>query len=387
MEIAILGGGVAGVSTAIALKQRGFDVRIYERHQTASDIGAGIVAWPNAAYVLDRLGVLDDIQRVSGYPTKMQRFSQKGENLGAIDIEAINQRMGYPSLSLLRRDLQAVLIAKLASLGVSIEYGHRVTDIGTNATENTEVHFQNGLKITADVIVGADGRMASHARQYVLGDNTPVYQGFINWVGVFESDEETFEDMTVADYWGTGDRFGIVPVTRRKAYWAGATACPEVGSRGLQDGKTALNRLFADWPAPVQTMIERTPAARINKIYVHDHNPTQTWHKHNLIMLGDAAHAPLPTSGQGACQALEDAWHFARCLAEHGDDLALCFERFTALRVEKTASITMAGRGFAASLFSRDEAFCQARNERSKATNFHAAAASMASLWGQQLLA
>ncbi|MBI3187722.1 MAG: FAD-dependent monooxygenase [Gammaproteobacteria bacterium] len=68
MKIAILGGGVAGVSSAIALKQKGFDVSIYERHESASNIGAGIVVWPNAAYVLEQLGVLNEIEAVSGHP-------------------------------------------------------------------------------------------------------------------------------------------------------------------------------------------------------------------------------------------------------------------------------------------------------------------------------
>lgn len=382
MEIAILGGGVAGVSTAIALKQQGFEVRVYERHTAASDIGAGIVVWPNAAFVLERLGILNEIERLSGHPTQMQRFSQAGDDLGTMDIEVINQQMGYPSLSILRRDLQAILIAKLESLGVSIIYGHQVTGIDTTPMKTAEVRFQTGLRISADVIVGADGRMASHARRYVLGDNAPVYQGFINWVGVFESDEDTFPEVAIADYWGTGDRFGVVPVNRRKAYWAGATACPDRGARDSPNDKAELNRLFADWPEPVHKIIEQTPAERINKIYVHDHNPTRTWHKHNLILIGDAAHAPLPTSGQGACQALEDAWHFARCLVEHDDALPLSFEAFTNLRFEKTANIIMAGREVAAALFNRDEAFCKARNARSKKTDFHAAAAGMSRLWG-----
>ena len=70
MKIAILGGGVAGVSSAIALKQKGFDVSVYERHASASNIGAGIVVWPNAAYILEQLGVLNEIAAVSSSPVR-----------------------------------------------------------------------------------------------------------------------------------------------------------------------------------------------------------------------------------------------------------------------------------------------------------------------------
>jgi len=385
MKIAILGGGVAGISSAIALKQKGFDVTVYERHESPSNIGAGIVVWPNAAYVLEQLGVLNEIKAVSGYPTKMRRLSSTNEDLGAIDIEKISRHMGYPSLSILRCDFQNILLAKLESLGVAIAYGQTVTSIETKSPGQAEVYFKNGARITADIIIGADGRMASYARQYVYGDNTPVYQGFINWIGVYESEEESFEEIAVADYWGAGERFGIVPVTKYKAYWAGGIACADIAPRKPAEYKDELVSIFLNWPKPVQTMIENTPAERINKIYVHDHDPIRIWHKHNLIALGDAAHASLPTSGQGACQALEDAWHLANCLMEYPFDLQRAFVKFTEIRFEKTTSITMAGRGLAMSLFNRDEGFCMTRNDASKNTDFAKVAAAMSSGWSQHL--
>ncbi len=385
MKIAILGAGVAGVSTAISLKQKGFDVCLYERHGCASNIGAGIVAWPNATFVLDQLGVLSEIRAVSGRPAKMQRLSNRGEALGAIDIVQINQRMGYPSLSILRRDLQRILINKLESLGVHIQYSHAVVDIKTTDSDQAEVHFQNGLKVSADIIVGADGRMASAARQYVCEDNEPVYQGFINWVGVFETEADIFRDLSISDYWGTGERFGIVPIESGRAYWAGGIACREVGQKNPSEYKIELNTVFSDWPAPVRQMINETPNNQINKIFVHDHNPTQTWHKNNLIVIGDAAHAPLPTSGQGACQALEDTWHLANCLHQSPHHPHKAFVDFTTIRFAKTTSITMAARGFASTLFNPDEEFCRSRNENSKVTDFKNAARGMATLWGQHL--
>lgn len=385
MNVAVLGAGVAGVATAIALKQSGFDVTIYERHDHASTIGAGIVVWPNAAFVLEQLGVLKSIAAISGRPVKMRRFSHANEDLGVLDIELINRFMGYNSFSVLRSEFQNILVSRLECLGVAIQYAHTVTAIESRGSNQAEVHFENGSIITADVIVGADGRMASAARRYVHGVNTPVYQGFINWIGVFESTEKLTDEMAVMDYWGVGERFGIVPITPNKAYWAGGAASKEIGSRTPADYKQELLSLFADWPRPIRQIIEGTPTDRINKVYVHDHDPMPVWHKHNVIVLGDAAHAALPTSGQGACQALEDAWHLVNCLKENPRDLNQVFATFTTLRFEKTASITAAGRGLASSLFNRDKAFCMARNTNSKNTDFSKMAAGMSRAWAQHL--
>lgn len=385
MKIAILGGGIAGVSSAIALKQAGFDVNVYERHESPSNIGAGIVVWPNAAYVLEQLGVLSEIKAVSGCLTKMRRLSSHNEDLGAIDIELINRHMCYPSLSILRSDFQNILISKLESIGVEIQYTHCVTNIDTNHLGQAQVHFQNGTKIDADVIIGADGRMASYARRYVHNDNAPVYQRFINWIGVYESEEESFDEISVLDYWGVGERFGIVPVTKFKAYWAGGIACAEIGRRNQSEYKNELLSVFSKWPMAVQRVIEKTPIERINKIYVHDHNPVEVWHKNNLIMVGDSAHAPLPTSGQGACQALEDAWHLSECLKENPHNVPNAFAKFTEIRFGKTKNIIMAARGFAASLFNSDKYFCKTRNENSKKADFSRVATAMSRSWAEGL--
>ncbi|VAW94427.1 Salicylate hydroxylase, partial [hydrothermal vent metagenome] len=230
MNIAILGGGVAGVSSAIALKLKGFDVTIYERHESEANIGAGIVVWPNAAYILKQLGVLDEIKKNSGYPSSMQRLSNTGEKLGSIDIEQINNLMGYPSLSILRYDFQRILLSKLNEIGVTIKYGYEITEINESKSEDVNIHFKNGQKTSADIIIGADGRMSSIARKYLIGTNKPIYQGFINWIGVFESKEKIFDEIVVKDYWGIGERFGIVPVSQYKAYWAGGISATNVGA-------------------------------------------------------------------------------------------------------------------------------------------------------------
>lgn len=264
--------------------------------------------------MLKELGILDDIALCAGKPVKMRRLSSNGVNLGALDINKLNEKMGHPSFSILRKDLMKVLESYLMECGVEVKYGNKIEKLVPSQSASTSIHFENGVVSHADIIIGADGRMSSVARAFINGNNQPVYQGFINWIGVYESKKSIFSDIEVKDYWGVGERFGIVPVSATKAYWAGGVAALKIGDNDTSSYKTDLLTLFQDWPSPIESIINETPQAHINKIYVHDHNPMDTWHRDNVLVIGDAAHAPLPTSGQGACQAIEDAWHLAELL-------------------------------------------------------------------------
>lgn len=255
-----------------------------------------------------------------------------------------------------------------------------------------QLELENGQTIQGDLILGADGRMNSLARAYVNGDNQPVFQKFINWIGVFESSESVFsgpvaDDIAVSDYWGVGQRFGVVPISDKKAYWAGAVACEELGERDPAHYKSDLKRLFSDWPEPIGALIEQTPVSAINKIYVHDHEPIPVWHKDNVLLLGDAAHSPLPTSGQGACQALEDVWYLAQLLAKRGDgqDLDQLLVSFTQHRFAKNSGIAQGARQLARSLFNTDPDYCRERNKISQQTDFSAMVEGMAKGWSHGL--
>ncbi|MDH5182723.1 MAG: FAD-dependent monooxygenase [Gammaproteobacteria bacterium] len=384
MDISILGAGVGGVTTAIALCHKGHKVRIFERTDEPSQIGAGVVLWPNASFVMKKLGLLDRIKEYSGQPTRMQRFDHCGNELGFLDIKLLNHQMDLPSFSIMRTDLQRILLNELSRLGVEVEYQHRVVDIIDVEKGHTKVVFESGLQLQAELIIGADGRMRSVARKYVHADNTPVYQGFINWIGVLESSQAMFSDPYVCDYWGVGERFGIVPVTPYKCYWAGGKASEhiEVSTNSIKD---ELMATFNYWPEPITQIIEDSDTQSINKIYVHDHDPIDTWHRDNVILIGDSAHAPLPTSGQGACQAMEDAWHLGNALDAYPQDLNQALTHFTQLRRDKTHSITYAARNLANSLFNQDSEYCLQRNKQTRISDYTAMAQGMAKRWGQGL--
>jgi 2-polyprenyl-6-methoxyphenol hydroxylase-like FAD-dependent oxidoreductase len=384
LKISILGGGIGGLSTAIALKQAGFDVEVYERHKQVTEIGAGIVCWPNASFVLDQLGILDKVAEISGSLNAMDRFGSTGESLGSLNINELNRIMKYPSYSILRKDLMFILTQRSVELNINIHYQHTVTSLSKH-NGGVCVQFSHGKIIEPDIIIGADGRMNSMSRQYVNEDNRPIYQGFVNWIGVFETDKVLFSKLSVSDYWGVGERFGIVPISKTKAYWAGGVIADNTGERKPERYKPELSGLFSHWSGLIHEVINETPLSHINKVYVHDQDPIDCWHKDNVILLGDAAHSPLPTSGQGACQALEDAWHITNCLKENRNDIIKAFKQFTSLRITKTSGITMGGRHLAASIFNNDSNFCKQRDLASKSTNYNGVVAGMAKGWSNGL--
>jgi len=386
LKIVILGGGIGGLSSAIALKQAGFEVEVFERHDKPAEIGAGIVCWPNACFVLEQLGVLNQVAKASGLIKSMNRYSSQGEPLGALNILQLNNLMNYPSYSIIRRDLMEILTNRVAELKVDVHYQHEVVEVlNVGSGTSASIKFANNKVIQPDVIIGADGRMKSVARSYVNGDNKPIYQGFINWIGVFDQESPVFNELVVSDYWGVGERFGIVPVSKTKAYWAGGAASMNIDEKNPEKYKSELDLIFHKWPKVISKIISGTPLSRINKIFVHDHNPIEVWHKYNVILLGDAAHSPLPTSGQGACQALEDAWHLSNCLKSHSENYHEAFTEFTNIRRNKTTGITIGGRQLASSIFNRDEEFCRQRNIASKNTDYQNAIMGMAKGWSSGL--
>ncbi|GEQ77301.1 FAD-dependent monooxygenase [Comamonas testosteroni] len=384
MEIGILGAGIAGLSVALALRQRGYSPRVYERRAVPSTMGAGVTLWPNASFVLEELGLLQDIGAIGGRLRSVRRQDAAGNPLGGLDIGLLDRTMGYPTYTVLRKHLQEVLLDHAARARIPVEFGRRAVAIAQDVHGRAVAHFENGASIRPDLLIGADGRMESVARKFVAGDNTPVYQGFVNWIGVAQAPQALVDDISIQDFWGAGERFGCVPIRPDLVYWAAAKARPLTEAVPAADMRKEVEDLFAKWPEPVSGIIRATPENAIRLIAVHDLEPLHTWSRANVLLVGDAAHAPLPTSGQGACQALEDAWHLARCLDARGglDDVLQAFAR---IRAPKTARLAEQGRVFARGLFTTDPETCRIRNERAKASDPMHDVQVLAAGWGQGL--
>lgn len=384
MNVAILGGGVAGLATAISLKRIGIDVSVYERRSSVHNLGAGVVCWPNASFVLDRLQILDELRTVSAPITTMKRITRHGVELGSLDIGIVDSAMGFPSLSVLRKDLMRVLLRRAERMQIPVNLSANAIAIEKNG-ENCHVHFDNGAFISPDLVVGADGRMSSVTRKFVLNDNRTVYQGFTNWLGIHRFDHPVFDQMEILDFWGVGARFGIVPVSKRTAYWAGGIASSESPQDSRAKQLDKLNEVFREWPAPIGEIVTRAAEATTNYLGLYDHDSASSWHRNNVIMIGDAAHAALPTSGQGVGQAFEDAWWLAHELETSSGDLDAAMTAFTKRRFKKTEAINQTGRRLAKMLFSLDPGVCELRDQNAQETDYEKMAAGMATGWSDGL--
>lgn len=384
MHILILGAGIAGAACALALQRHGHRLTIVERQPSADTMGGGVVLWPNASHVLEKLGLLGAVAARAGRPVEMRRLDRHGELLSALDIGQLDAAMGHASHAILRRDLQAILLGRLAELGVRVEYGQPVMSLSGDAQQQGLVHLADGRVLQTDLILGAEGRMRSAARQYVTGDNTPRYQGFVNWVGITQlppSEPPLYDALAIHDYWGCGLRFGIVPVSPHTCYWAGAQTAPTPPSSQPARLQDHLARLFDGWPEPVRRVIGHGEPQALRQIAIYDHDPIERWQRGNVLLVGDAAHAALPTSGQGACQALEDAWQLAHCL-QMDMPLEEQLQAYTARRQPKTRQITLQARTMAQSLFQLDEAACRQRDAQARHADTRQIVADMARAWG-----
>ncbi|MFV2059162.1 MAG: FAD-dependent oxidoreductase [Gammaproteobacteria bacterium] len=372
-NIAILGAGIAGLCCAIALHKKGFNVTLYERSAKPENSGAGLVLWPNASVILDKLALLDEIKSAGYSLSKMQRVTELGEYLNEIDLTQFQTKNNYSNYSITRKNLQDIFLNKIQQLNIVIHFNHQISEIESHTENTAVVHFTNGNTIEADIIIGADGRMNSIARKYVTGCNKPVYQGYVNWVGLLETDSTLQFQNNISDYWGCGERFGLVPLSKQTAYWAGCKVMPEGLGEPNSGNKKALLDIFENWPDSIKTVIELTPNQNIKRIEIYDHDPLPKWHRGNVCLIGDAAHAALPVSGQGACQAIEDAYQLAECLQQHEKNQAVthrqyqsAFEHFFNRRSEPTSTIIQNARYFARSLFNTDPEYCETRNRKAK---------------------
>ena len=359
VRIAIIGGGIGGLTTAIALRQLGFEPEIYEQAPALLEVGAAIAIWPNAMRVLDRLELGTRVIEKSGEIKDIQWMDQHGRLINRVSLSETQS----PSLALHRADLQAVLLHSLPQ--ASVHLGNSLIDY---KQENGEVvaHFANGRSTVADFLIGADG-IHSHVRTQLLQEAPPVYRGYMVWRGIAASVPRSLQPATAIELQGTGKRFGIGPVGMgRIGWWAAANAAntspkaeertadrktwkqgESVASRQPRETQRELLRLFDGWYRPVLQLIESTPSTSILKTGAFDRRAQRKWGEHRITLLGDAIHPTTPNLGQGGCMAIEDAMVLARCFEKYGATEA-ALRSYEKLRYSRTTAVTQFSRVYGA---------------------------------------
>ncbi len=304
-RVAIVGGGIAGLASALALRQHGIASTIYERVDALREVGAGIALWPNGTRVLDTLGILDAVAARAGQATTVEVLSASGARLARMHTA----RDDAPSLCVRRPDLLAVLADAVGGeclrLGAEVE---RVEARGDSAV----LRCADGSRVEADVVVAADG-LRSRIRGAVFPPVAVRYRGYTVWRGVGPA-TAGWPRADACEVWGRGQRFGLFRLPDGQAYWYVCASRP-AGQRAA-DERAEAARVAAGWHPAIRATIDGT--ADVHRHDVWDRSARGRTVAGRVVLVGDAAHGMTPDLGQGGAQALVDAHDLAHALANAG---------------------------------------------------------------------
>ncbi|MDD5303103.1 MAG: FAD-dependent monooxygenase [Elusimicrobia bacterium] len=336
MKVAVIGGGIAGLSAAIALGRVGADVEIFERSSSIREIGAGLSLWPNATYALRELGLLEACTRSA---SRVQRISLRdpgGREWASVGIYG----QATPALCLDRPALLSVLLAAVDPKRIHV--GQECEGLGLESEDGRKprVNFKDGWTLEFDAVIGADG-LGSVVRRFVTGRvERPVYRGYQIWRGVAEVLPSFYAEGNITEAWGKGERFGIMPIGNGKVCWYATRNQPDTAP---PPSKAEILEHFRGWHPPIAEVIAATPEDSIVRTPALDRPTTGSWARGRVVLIGDAAHPMTPNLGQGTCQALEDAVVLSRLLV-HPASIEAAFRRFEKLRRARAAAIVLGAR-------------------------------------------
>lgn len=326
VQIAIIGGGIGGLTATLALQQSGFQVDVFEQAPALHDVGAAIAIWPNAMRILQRLNLSAAIIEKAGVMEEIRWVDERGWLINRVSIADPK----CPAVALHRADLQSTLVRALSPS--SIHLGHELTD-QTQRGDKMIATFANGHTIETDFLIGADG-IHSRVREQFLNDGPPVDRGYIVWRGISPAIPTSIPPATAIEYHGRGKRFGLGPVGHGRLGWWASANTPNTHE---------LPQLFAGWHRLVLELIEATPPSAILKTVASDRPSTRVWGRGRMTMLGDAIHPTTPNLGQGGCLAMEDARVLAKCFEKYGV-VEEALRNYEQRRYKRTAAVTKYSR-------------------------------------------
>jgi 2-polyprenyl-6-methoxyphenol hydroxylase-like FAD-dependent oxidoreductase len=326
----IIGGGIGGITAAIALRQVGIEATVYERASELREVGSALPLFTNALKALQKLGLGDKIEALGEHANTLSVSTWRGDVLLDVTNEKHLRELGTVSTVVHRSELLALLVETLSMENVHL--GAECTGFSQDES-GVRAHFVGGMEAQGDFLVGADG-LHSTIRFHLFGIIKPAYVGYTCWRGVAHIDRSGLERYV----WGKGYQFGIAPMTKGRAYWFAQKYAPE-GDRDKPAGrKQELLDLFQDWHDPVPSVIEATRETDILRNDVYELQHLKCWSSGRVTLLGDAAHAMTPNLGQGGCLAIEDALTLAACLtSEH--DVVATLKLYEARRMKRARNV------------------------------------------------
>lgn len=312
MKALIIGGGIAGLSAAIALEQKGIRTEVYEATPSISVAGAGIWMATNAMQVFDRLGMAEAVMEQGVCLEKVAVATHRLDILQHIDQGAFIDQFGFGVTSISRSLLRDQLLKKY---GKAIFLDKKIQSLRQEVS-SVEAYFEDGSKASGDILIGADG-IHSIVRDHVVPQSELRYSGQTCWRGVASISLPAPWQKSCIETWGKQYRFGFSVISPSETYWFAVAKAP-AGERDQKPGiKSKLQKRYADFSQPIPNILAATPEQRIIRNDISDLKKLSTWHKGRVCLIGDAAHATTPNMGQGGGQAIEDAWFLAQALQQY----------------------------------------------------------------------
>ncbi len=340
LKVIIVGAGMGGLTTAIAMRQAGYDVEIYDRVRQLRPAGAGISLWSNGVKVLNRLGLGAEIAQIGGTMQRMSYLSKTGETLTDFSLQPLIDRVGQRPYPVSRTDLQQMLLTAFGAKNVQLNSQCIAVE---QTEESATAIFADGRRATGDMVVGADGTH-SIIRTTVLGQpTTRRYAGYVNWNGLVEANQSLAPKQSWVIYVGDHQRASMMPVGGDRFYFFFDVPLPK-GSEPKGDAQEELSCYFKGWAEPVQRLIQQLKPTQTNRVEIHDIEPLPTLVRGRVALLGDAGHSTAPDLGQGGCQAIEDAWVLTNVLLTTNLGVADALKRYETARRDRTAEIILKAR-------------------------------------------
>ncbi|OAT69141.1 FAD-binding monooxygenase [Mycobacteroides immunogenum] len=345
-HIAVVGAGIAGLATAVAIQQSGRDVVVLDDRDGAST-GYAITLWPNALAACDALGVGDEVRAASARVEAGTMRWQDGRILREPPSGQFTEAVGEPVAVTDRNQLLAILADRLAP--GTVRYGARVSNV-RDGLHGTSVELADGQSLTAAAVIGADG-VGSLVAQYLNGPLAFRYAGYTAWRGIADvAIPDELAGLTV----GPGVEFGHLPLSGGRTYWFAAERSME--AQRAHDGEIEyLARKFGDWADPIPRLLSQSRESSVLRGDIYDRGRLRRVTGGRVVLVGDAAHPMRPHLGQGGCQSLEDAVVLSAAVSERSS-LPSAFREYARRRKSRTRTVVNRSRQIGNATFARPAA-------------------------------
>ncbi|WP_011580156.1 MULTISPECIES: FAD-dependent monooxygenase [Chelativorans] len=346
-EIAICGGGVGGLTAALALTKIGHRVTVFERAEKFLRIGADVNLTPNAVKALDGLGIGERLRKTAARPAyRISRTWDTGEETSRLPMSvAAEEKYGAPQLTIHRGDLLQAMEEAIDP--ACIRLGHQAESVNVDGARPV-VTFADGKAESFDLVIGADG-IHSAVRTSLFGADAPEFTGLVSYRSVIESKDVDVPNLDCfTKWWGPTPDMQIVtfPLLRGEELFVFATTSqPEwtAESWTMPGEVEELRAVYADFHPEVQKILAACTSVTKSALYVR--KPFAQWSRGGATILGDAAHPMVPFMAQGACMAIEDAIVLARVLQGAAlAEIPLRLKTYEELRKPRTSQVQEGSR-------------------------------------------